>query len=202
MITSGLQSSEKYLVLVRTWFSDFIQHIILIWSLTCYPLSLYYWFWILHSCFYKYGIILHLQFYLTVTNTIIDIDQTYYTSKCPFLHEVKSSRGAGSAQPCSVLWDSIDCVPPHSSVHGIFREEYCSELPFPPPGDLCNPRIELTSLASSELTGGFFTTAPPGKPYQEYCFPSKDIKRTSEQENHSSSQFCIWFRYNLDSKKK
>ena len=202
MITSGLQSSEKYLVVVRTWFSDFIQHIILIWSLTCYPLSLYYWFWILHSCFYKYGIILHLQFYLTVTNTIIDIDQTYYTSKCPFLHEVKSSRGAGSAQPCSVLWDSIDYVPPHSSVHGIFHEEYCSELPFPPPGDLCNPRIELTSLASSALTGGFFTTAPPGKPYQEYCFPSKDIKRTSEQENHSSSQFCIWFRYNLDSKKK
>ena len=169
MITSGLQSSEKYLLLVRTWFSDFIQHIILIWPLTCYPLSLYYWFWILHSCFYKYGIILYLQFYLTVTNTVIDINQTHYTSKCPFFHEVKSTRGTGGTQLCSVLWDSIDSIPSQSSVHGIFQEEYWSELPFPPPGDLFNPGVELMSLASSALTGGFFTTAPPGKPYQEYC---------------------------------
>lgn len=177
MITSGLQSSEKYLILVRIWFSDFIQHIILIWSLTCYPLSLYYWFWIPHSYFYKYGIILHLQFYLTVTNIIINIDQTYYTSKCPFLHEVKSSRGTGGAQPCSVLWDSIDCVPPHSSVHGIFHEEYCSELPFPPPGDLCNPGIELTSLASSALTGGFFTTAPTREALARVLLPIKRHKK-------------------------
>ena len=34
-------------------------------------------------------------------------------------------------------------------------------LPFPSPGDLPDPRIELESPA---LAGGFFTTAPPGKP--------------------------------------
>ena len=34
-------------------------------------------------------------------------------------------------------------------------QEYWSGFPFPSPGDLCNPGIELTSLA---LAGGFFTT--------------------------------------------
>ena len=31
---------------------------------------------------------------------------------------------------------------------GLFRQEYWSGLPFPPPGDLPNPGIELESLAS------------------------------------------------------
>ena len=29
--------------------------------------------------------------------------------------------------------DPMDCSPPGSSVHWIFRQEYWSELPFPPP---------------------------------------------------------------------
>ena len=44
------------------------------------------------------------------------------------------------------------------------RQEYWSGLPFPTPGDLPNPGIEPTSLASPELAGKFFTTEPPGKP--------------------------------------
>jgi len=42
---------------------------------------------------------------------------------------------------------------------GFPRQEHWSGLPFPPPGDLLDPEIELTSLA---LAGGFFTTVPPG----------------------------------------
>ena len=35
-------------------------------------------------------------------------------------------------------------------------------MPFPPPGDLPNPEIELSSPASPALAGGFFlTTEPP-----------------------------------------
>ena len=41
------------------------------------------------------------------------------------------------------------------------RQEYCSGLPFPPPGDLLYPRIKPASLASPALAGGFFTTGPP-----------------------------------------
>ena len=44
---------------------------------------------------------------------------------------------------------------------GLPRQEYQSGLPFPSPGDLPGPRIELVSPA---LAGRFFTTEPPGKP--------------------------------------
>ena len=42
---------------------------------------------------------------------------------------------------------------------GFLREEYWSELPFPPPGDLPNPGIEPGSLVTPALAGGFFTTS-------------------------------------------
>ena len=51
------------------------------------------------------------------------------------------------------LCDPMDCSPSGSSVHGFSRQEYCSMLPFPPPGDLSDPGIELTSLTSYELVG-------------------------------------------------
>ena len=44
------------------------------------------------------------------------------------------------------------------------RQEYWSGLSFPSPGNLPDPGIEPESLASPELSGGFFTTKPPGKP--------------------------------------
>ena len=43
---------------------------------------------------------------------------------------------------------------------GFPRQEYWIRLPFPPPGDLPNPGIELTSPA---LADGFFTTETLGK---------------------------------------
>ena len=46
------------------------------------------------------------------------------------------------------LWDPMDCSPPGSSVHGIPRQEYWSELTFPAPGDLPAPGIGPVSLAS------------------------------------------------------
>ena len=47
---------------------------------------------------------------------------------------------------------------------GFSRQEYWSGLPFPSPGDLPDPGIEPESLVSPALAGGFFTSAPPGKP--------------------------------------
>ena len=44
------------------------------------------------------------------------------------------------------------------------RQEYWSELPFPSPGDLPHPGIEITSPSAAALAGGFFTTEPLGKP--------------------------------------
>ena len=48
-------------------------------------------------------------------------------------------------------------------IKGFSRQEYWSESPVPPPGDLPNPGIKPSSPASPALAGGFFTTAPPGK---------------------------------------
>ena len=42
---------------------------------------------------------------------------------------------------------------------GFSRQEYSSGLPFPAPGDLPDPGIELESLMSPALVGGFFTTS-------------------------------------------
>ena len=42
---------------------------------------------------------------------------------------------------------------------GFSRQEYRSELPCPPPGDLPNPGIEPMSLMSPALAGQFFTTS-------------------------------------------
>ena len=41
---------------------------------------------------------------------------------------------------------------------GFSRQEYWSELPCPPPGDLPSPGIERASLTSPALGGGSFTT--------------------------------------------
>ena len=41
---------------------------------------------------------------------------------------------------------------------GFSRQEYWNGMPCPPPGYLPDPGIESTSLASSALTGGFFST--------------------------------------------
>ena len=57
---------------------------------------------------------------------------------------------------------TVACLTPLSM--GFLQQEYWSGLPFPPPGDLPNPGIKPTSLASPALAGRLFTTVPPGKP--------------------------------------
>ena len=44
------------------------------------------------------------------------------------------------------------------------RQEYWNRLLAPIPGDLSDSGMEPTSFVSPVLAGGFFTTAPPGKP--------------------------------------
>ena len=44
------------------------------------------------------------------------------------------------------------------------RQEYWSGVPFPTAGDLPDPGIGPTCLASLAVVGGFFTTMPPEKP--------------------------------------
>ena len=67
-----------------------------------------------------------------------------------------------AAQSYPTLCDPMDCSPPGSAATGLSRQEYCSGLPFFPPGELTNPGIRLVSPTSAALAGGFFTTSATG----------------------------------------
>ena len=69
-----------------------------------------------------------------------------------------------NAQSCLTLVTSWAVARQGPLSMGFSRQEYQSGLPFPPPGDLIHPGIKPESPASTALTGGFFTTEPPGKP--------------------------------------
>ena len=56
------------------------------------------------------------------------------------------------------LWP-VDCSPPGSLSIEFSMQEYESGLPFLPPGDLSNSRIQPRPSASPELAGRFFATA-------------------------------------------
>ena len=80
---------------------------------------------------------------------------------------LRGSRGkcvhVKSLQSCPALCNPMDYSPSGSSVHReerclSSRQEHWSGLPFPPPGDLPNSRMEPASLMSPALAGGFFTT--------------------------------------------
>ena len=59
---------------------------------------------------------------------------------------------------------------------GLSRQEYWSGLPFPTPGDLPDPGIEPTSLASPALAGTCFITVPLGKsPMSYYLTCNKQV---------------------------
>ena len=76
----------------------------------------------------------------------------------------------------------MDCSLLGSSVHGIFKQEYWSGLPCPPPGDLPDPGIEPVSLMSPALAGGFsLPLAPPGKPTC-LCYVSDFLKNYKKKK--------------------
>ena len=54
----------------------------------------------------------------------------------------------------------------------FFRQEYWSEFPFPPPGNLPEPGNELKAPAALVLAGEFLTTEPRGKSHMVYQFSS------------------------------
>ena len=62
--------------------------------------------------------------------------------------------GSVVVQLCATLW-TLAYQAPLSM--GLFRQEYWSGLPFPPPGDLPNPRIKPAFLCVSCISGGLFT---------------------------------------------
>ena len=62
---------------------------------------------------------------------------------------------------CSVMSDfAITWTEAHQARLSmeLSRQEYWNGLPFPTPGDLPDPEVELVSLSSPALAGRFFAT--------------------------------------------
>ena len=62
----------------------------------------------------------------------------------------------GSVQLFATLWTVAHQAPLSM---GFYKSEYWSGLPWPPPGDLPNPGIELVSLMSPAMSDEPFTTS-------------------------------------------
>ena len=92
------------------------------------------------------------------------LHSTYIVGPCWLSIYIYSHERAGVS--CSVMSNSfattwtIACQAPLSM--GFSRQEYWSGLPFPSPGDLPDPGIELASPA---LQADSIPSQPPGKPY-------------------------------------
>ena len=66
---------------------------------------------------------------------------------------------AQSLLSCPALCNPMDCSAPGSSVHGILQARILEQVAMPAPGDLLKAGIELESLMSPALAGGFFITS-------------------------------------------
>ena len=66
------------------------------------------------------------------------------------------------------LCSPMDCSPPGSAAHGSFQARILEWVPFHTPGELPNPGIEIASLMSPALTGGFFTNSVTWEPHCGY----------------------------------
>ena len=76
--------------------------------------------------------------------------------------------GAPWTAPCQAPWST-----------GFSRQEYWSELPFPPPGHLSNPGIQTAFPVFPELSGGFFITAAT---WEGQDFKIKEMKESKFYE--------------------
>ena len=72
------------------------------------------------------------------------------------LRTLKKKSESEVTRSCPALCDPMNCSLPGFSIHGIFRQEYWSGLPFPSPGDLPDTGIELGSTDA-------LPSKPPGK---------------------------------------
>ena len=79
-------------------------------------------------------------------------------------HVSTSGLCATSLQSCPTLCGPIDCSPPGSSVLGILQARILEWVAVPSSKGSSQPRDQTHVLCVSCITGGFFTTEPPGKP--------------------------------------
>ena len=91
------------------------------------------------------------------------------------------------AQSGLPLCNPLDWSPPGSFVHGIFRQDYWSALPFSL-GDLPDPGIALMSPVSPALQADFLPTEPSGRPETHITLSVNYISTKKKDKNKVSSK--------------
>ena len=72
---------------------------------------------------------------------------------------------------------------------GFSRQEYCSGLLRPPPGDLPDPETKPRSFKPPALAGGFFTTSATWEALQMLISPANTF--TDKPRNNSSGHTVV-----------
>ena len=84
---------------------------------------------------------------------------------------IESESESEVTQSCPTFCDPVDCIAHQAPLSmGFSKQEYWSGLPFPSPGDLPDPGIEL---GSPELQADTLTSEPPGKPHVHWGHSKK-----------------------------
>ena len=113
--------------------------------------------------------------------------QLHFPHKCSGAHCVRELNRFSRVQLCAILWT----VAPQAPLSmGFSRQEYWSRWPFPSPEDLPNPGIELASLTSPALAGGFFTTSTTW----EAC---PLLGRRQKEISQLPYPFLCWWKFRL-----
>ena len=114
-------------------------------------------------------------------------------SVCVFL--TQSSLPGSSV--CVTPW-TVACQAPLSM--GFPRQDNWSGWPFPSLGDLLDPGIETTSPEFPSIGGGFFTTAPPGKPLtKDNCWQLSRWFQWGVEQQAERVLSLLWVRLGLES---
>ena len=101
--------------------------------------------------------------YVTTVRVSMVLYSLYWATVC-FLPDLAYYTWISCAQLCPTPCNPMDCSLPGSSVHGIFQARIQEWVAISSSRGSFQTRIEPASLASPALSGGLFTTAPPGKP--------------------------------------
>ena len=92
------------------------------------------------------------------------------------------AKSLSRVQPFAALWTIALQV---SLSMGFTRQEYCSGLSCPPPGDLPDPEVKPTSLISPALASRCFTTSTTWKGQQ---LQRSSPKKLEVQASHWAPQ--------------
>ena len=130
-----------------------IRYLLALWLAMCLFSEMWLWHFLVCVTFDLYCYILNQSFGWAEMARCNPFDPTCVCSVAQVVSDFDS-----------ILY--VACQAPLSM--GFSKQEDWSGLPFPFPGNIPDPGIELVSLVSSALAGRFFTTAPPEKPRESH----------------------------------